>query len=133
MKVSSLVRGSDEDFRNIFGANSPDEAWEEVRNYCNCLVYTANEKGVFVRTTGFSGVFPVRRITPVSTIGAGDNFNAGIITSIYRKQIKRDQLQKLTQNNWSDIIETAVAFATHVCLSYDNYISDGFARELQNR
>ena len=82
MKISSLVRGSDEDFRNIFGANSPDEAWDEVRNYCKCLVYTANAEGVFVRTPDFSGKFPVRRITPVSTIGAGDNFNAGIITSI---------------------------------------------------
>ena len=95
IKISSMVRGSDEDFRNIFGVNTPDEAWEEIRNYCKCLVYTANADGVFVRTPSFSGKFPVRRITPVSTIGAGDNFNAGIITSIIHKNIKREQLEEL--------------------------------------
>ena len=130
MKITSLVRGSDEDFRNIFSANTPDEAWEEVKNYCNCLVYTANDEGVFVRTPYFSGKFPVRRITPVSTIGAGDNFNAGIITSIHRKNIRREQLERLTRDEWSEVIETAVAFATHVCLSYENYISPEFAKEL---
>ncbi len=131
MKFSSLVRASDEDFRNIFNAKNPDEAWEEVRNYCKCLVYTANDEGVFVRTPAFSGKFPVRKITPVSTIGAGDNFNAGIITSIHRKGIRRDQLEKLTQDEWSDVIETAVAFATHVCLSYENYISAEFAKDMK--
>jgi fructokinase len=131
MKSSSLVRGSDEDFRNIFNAGTPDEAWEEVRNYCGCLVYTANAEGVFVKTPSFSGKFPVNTITPVSTIGAGDNFNAGIITSIHRMKIKRDQLEKLTHAEWSVVIETAVAFATHVCLSYENYISAEFADEMK--
>ena len=132
MKIASIVRGSDEDFRNIFSANTPDEAWEEVRNYCRCLVYTANADGVFVKTLKFSGKFPVHRITPVSTIGAGDNFNAGMISSIYRKNIKREQLESLSDNDWNDVIETAVAFATHVCLNYDNYISPEFARELKS-
>ena len=133
MKFTSLVRGSDEDFKNIFGTSTPDEAWEEVKNYCKCLIYTANDDGVFVRTPSFSGKFPVRKIAPVSTIGAGDNFNAGIITSIYQKKIKRDQLVKLTRDQWSDVIETAVSFATNVCMSYENYISEDFAKELKNK
>lgn len=133
MKFASLVRGSDEDFRNIFSVNTPDEAWEELRNYCSCLVYTANAEGVFVRTTGFSGVFPVQRILPVSTIGAGDNFNAGIITSIHRQNILREQLPELTGAQWSDVIKTAVAFATHVCMSYENYISPEFADDMKSK
>ena len=133
MQMSSLVRGSDEDFRNIFGVNSPDEAWDVIKNYCKCLVYTANADGVFVRTSAFSGVFPVKKITPVSTIGAGDNFNAGMITAIHRKNIGREQLEKITRVEWSEVIETAVAFATHVCLSYENYISPEFAKELKDK
>ncbi|MBK8882045.1 MAG: carbohydrate kinase [Bacteroidales bacterium] len=133
MKFASLVRGSDEDFRNIFSVNTPDEAWEELRNYCSCLVYTASAEGVFVRTTGFSGVFPVQRILPVSTIGAGDNFNAGIITSIHHQNILREQLPELTGAQWSDVIKTAVAFATHVCLSYENYISPEFADDMKSK
>jgi fructokinase len=133
MLSASIVRGSDEDFRNIFGAGSPDEAWEEVKNYCKCLIYTANAEGVFVRTPSFSGRFPVQQISPVSTIGAGDNFNAGTLASIHRKNIKREQLGKLGGDEWSMIISTAVACATHVCLSYENYISEEFAEEMSRK
>ncbi len=130
MRMSSLVRGSDEDFKNIFRVNSADEAWEVVRNYCSSLVYTANTEGVYVRTNSFSGKFPVKTITPVSTIGAGDNFNAGMITSVYRNNISRDQLSAIGLKEWTSVIETAVDFATHVCLSYENYISIEFAKEV---
>lgn len=133
MKMTSLLRGSDEDFFNIFGTNSPDDAWKVARDYCRCLVYTANTEGVFVRTTSFSGKFPVQKITPVSTIGAGDNFNAGMLTSVYRNNIKNDQLEQLSEKEWSEIISTAVAFATHVCMSYENYISEEFAEKLIKR
>ncbi|MEI8225722.1 MAG: PfkB family carbohydrate kinase [Bacteroidota bacterium] len=133
MQMASLLRGSDEDFKNIFGVNNPDEAWEVVKKFCKCLVYTANVEGVYVRTTSFSGKFPVQKITPVSTIGAGDNFNAGMITSIYSNGINMEQLEKLTEKEWSKVITTAVAFATHVCLSYENYISTEFAKKLKVR
>jgi fructokinase len=83
-----------------------------------------------VRTNAFSGRFPVRTITPVSTIGAGDNFNAGMITSIYRNNIGKNQLYKMGLEEWTKVIEAAVDFATHVCLSYENYISAEFAKEV---
>lgn len=127
MEKASLIRGSNEDFRNIFGVNDPDKAWEEVRKYCKCLVYTASVEGVYVRTTSFSGKFPVQKITPVSTIGAGDNFNAGMLTAIYTMNIKKDDLEHLGKTEWEKITGTAVEFATHVCMSYENYISDDFA------
>jgi len=131
MCMTDLLRGSDEDFKNIFGVDNPDEAWDAVKGYCKCLVYTANIEGVYVRTPSFSGKFPVQKIVPVSTIGGGDNFNAGMITSIYNNKIKKGQLEKMNEPEWSMIIGTAVAFATHVCLSYENYISHEFAKELK--
>jgi fructokinase len=127
--MTSLLRGSDEDFRNIFGVSGPDEAWKAVKKYCKCLVYTANIEGVYVRTPSFSGKFPVRTITPVSTIGAGDNFNAGMLTSIYQSGISNEQLEDLGAGEWSKIISTAVSFASDVCMSYDNYISVEFAKK----
>jgi fructokinase len=127
MEVAGIIRGSDEDFMNIFDAEDPDAAWKEVKNYCRCLVYTANERGVYVRTPAFAGKFPVKKIVPVSTIGAGDNFNAGMLTAIHRKNYSKDDLQNIGEKEWSEIVGTAVAFATHVCLSYENYISREFA------
>ena len=127
INMCSLLRGSDEDFNNIFGAETPDQTWDIVKKYCNCLVYTANKDGVYVRTTSYSGKFAVQKISPVSTIGAGDNFNAGMITAIYNQKINTTQLENLGEEEWTEIISTAVAFASHVCMSYDNYISTEFA------
>ena len=133
MQTATLIRGSDEDFKNIFGANTPDEAFNVVRKYCNCLVYTANAEGVYVRTNSYAGRFAVKAIKPVSTIGAGDNFNAGMMAAIYRNQITIDQLDKMGEEIWSKVISMGVDFATNVCLSYDNYISLELAKELKSR
>jgi fructokinase len=130
MKTAKLIRGSDEDFKNIFGADTPDKAWSIVKEYCNCMVYTANAEGVFVRTVSYSGKFPVKAIKPVSTIGAGDNFNAGMMAAIYKNKITSDELDKMGEEGWTRVISTGVDFATNVCLSFENYISLDFAKEL---
>jgi len=133
MQRAKLIRGSDEDFKSIFGANTPDEAWGFVKKYCNCMVYTANSAGVYVRTTSYSGKFNTKSIKPVSTIGAGDNFNAGMMAAIYKNQITGDMLDKMGEESWSKVVSMGVDFATNVCLSYENYISLEFAEELKNR
>jgi len=133
MKAAKLIRGSDEDFKNIWGANNPDEAWAVVNKYCNCLVYTANSLGVYVRTFGYSGNFDVKAITPVSTIGAGDNFNAGMMAAIYLNKISADQLDTMGEKEWSKVISMGVDFATNVCMSYENYISLEFAEKFISR
>jgi fructokinase len=132
IKMASIIRGSDEDFQNIFGAVSPDEAWNVVKQYCGCMVYTASSDGVFVRTTGFEGKFPVKKIKPVSTIGAGDNFNAGMIAAIYKNGITGDHLSVMGEKDWSKVILSGVDFASDVCMSYENYISDEFAEKLKS-
>lgn len=133
MKMASLIRGSDEDFRNLFGAETPDEAWEVVSQYCGCLVYTASSEGVYVRTGEFRRRFPVKKITPVSTIGAGDNFNAGMMAAIYHNDISSTQLGTLGADSWSKVISLGVDFATEVCMSYENYISLEFAERIGKR
>ena len=133
MKSAKLIRGSNEDFQNIYGASTPDEAWDVVKNYCSCMVYTANSEGVYVRTVSYAGKFAVKDIKPVSTIGAGDNFNAGMMAAIYLNKISVDQLDKMGEKEWSKVISMGVEFATNVCLSYENYISLEFAAELKNR
>jgi fructokinase len=132
IQMANIIRGSDEDFQNIFGASTPDKAWDIIKKYCNCMVYTASSEGVFVRTTNFEGRFTVRKIKPVSTIGAGDNFNAGMIAAIYKNGITRDQLATMGEDMWSKVISSGVDFASDVCMSYENYISEEFAEKLKN-
>ncbi|MGA1977167.1 MAG: PfkB family carbohydrate kinase [Bacteroidales bacterium] len=132
MGMADIVRGSDEDFKNIFGADNADDAYRIIMKYCPVLVYTSNDEGVYVRTTGFSGKFPVRKINPVSTIGAGDNFNAGMIASLFGNNIRPEDLARLGADRWAELISPAVDFATDVCMSYENYISLPFARRYRS-
>lgn len=124
---ASIVRGSDEDFKNIFGSHNADEAWLAVKPFCGCMIYTTSRESVHVRTKSFSGSFPVKKIKPLSTIGAGDNFNAGVINSFYKQNISREMISELGQAEWNKVISTGVEFASNVCLSYDNYIDAAFA------
>jgi fructokinase len=126
---ADIVRGSNEDFSFILGADDADEAYNEIGKHCKNLLYTANKKGVYIRSPRVKAVAPVKTIDPVSTIGAGDNFNAGIAYSLYKENIGYKDLENLDEKAWEKIVGTAVEFATHVCMSYDNYISAEFAEQ----
>ncbi len=127
IKHADIVRGSNEDFSFIFGVKDADEAYESVNELVPNLLYTASRKGVFLRTPYHAAEFPVKTIEPISTIGAGDSFNAGIAYSIFKQNISYKDLQHLDESSWKRIVTTAIDFGTHVCLNYDNYISKEFA------
>jgi fructokinase len=131
--LSDMVRGSDEDFEFIFGAKNSTEAFQHIKPSCNHLIVTANQKGVFVHSNEFVCNYPVPQIEPVSTVGAGDNFNAGMIYSIIKEEIKLKDLHQLPAEKWAAMIKTATEFATNVCMSYDNYISEEFAKGLVDK
>lgn len=125
--LSRIVRGSNEDFTLIFGTGNSDETYEILREKSPVLLYTANKKGVFLHTPKLNKKFPVKKINPISTIGAGDNFNAGIIYSLMEYNIKYKDLPNLKEDDWAQIVANGVDFATEVCMSYDNYISEEIA------
>jgi len=122
MAYATVVRASDEDLLNIFEAGTPDEAWDKVGKHCNALIYTANGERVHLRTESLAFHMEVDRIEPVSTIGAGDTFNAGLLYGIWKRDYKRKQIGSLDRSQWEELIGTAIRFSREVCLSYDNYL-----------
>ena len=126
MAYASLVRASDEDLVNIFRAKSPDEAWEQMSQYTDVLIYTANAGGVYLRSSLLSFHMEVDRIEPLSTIGAGDTFNAGLLYGLWKKGIGKEQINTLDRTAWQELIATAIRFSREVCLSYDNYLPMDF-------
>lgn len=131
MEYATVVRASDEDLLNIFEAKSPDEAWEHIKPYTNVLVYTANAGGVYLRSSSLSFHMEVELIVPVSTIGAGDTFNAGLLYGLWKKGIRKEQIKTLDRATWEELIATAIQFSREVCLSYDNYLPMGYALHLK--
>jgi fructokinase len=127
MEMASIVRGSNEDFQMIFGAGTIEEAYTHVSKFCPNLLYTANSEGVHLKTPDINLKVPVAKLTPVSTIGAGDNFNAGLIYGFIKENISAKQT--IVNAGWQKLIQYGIDFASEVCMSYENYISEEFAKE----
>lgn len=61
-----------------------------------------------------------------STVGAGDNFNAGLACSLIWRGIRKDMLPALGSEEWQHLLATACAFSGNACRTLDNYISVEF-------
>ncbi|SEF99852.1 carbohydrate kinase family protein [Parabacteroides chinchillae] len=128
LEYADIVRGSDEDFLNLFGKTDMQTVYKEhIKFYCSRFISTHGENGVNLFTNTMNEHFDAPSIRPVSTIGAGDNFNAGIIFGLLQQDVRHTDLNTLSKEKWEKIIRCGMDFASEVCQSYNNYISEEFA------
>lgn len=133
MNFADLVRGSDEDFELIFGAPNAETAYAEVSaTGCANLVYTSGRNGVDLLSQTSKLHIELPSIVPVSTIGAGDSFNAGMIYSLLNHGVVGKDLEHIPAAVWEKVCQTGIDFASHVCMHYDNYISMEYADRIRN-
>ncbi len=131
---SDIVRGSDEDFCMIFGVGSSMDAFDIVMdNGCGNLIYTANHHDVLMMSRHNTISASVPAIETVSTIGAGDNFNAGLIWTLAHDSVSKKEMEHLPVNIMEKIMANGTSFAAEVCMSYDNYISKKFANRMKKK
>lgn len=116
--LADIVRGSDQDFYNLFRASDGAEAYRYIQAAgAKILIYTRNSEGVELFTPWFSKKYKVPVVQVVSTIGAGDNFNAGLISELHKiKHIPE------FENFWDVAIHQAIIFASEVCASNNNFV-----------
>lgn len=134
LEFSDIIRGSNEDFKSIFGVNSADDAYQALPYPKHqFLVYTSGARPVTFRSSFHSFSLKVPLIKPVSTVGAGDNFNAGIIYSLSKLNIMRQDLLSLKTGEWQAILDSGITFGTLVCKSFDNYIPEAFGLKFRGR
>ena len=123
-EYADIVRGSDEDFLNLFGETDLDKVYQEhIQFYCNLFLTTRGEDGVDLRTPEMKLHFDTPHIQPLSTIGAGDNFNAGVLYGLLKYNIRKRDLPSLSAEDWEKVIRCGIELAVEVCQSYDNYIA----------
>ena len=130
LSYSSLVRCSDEDLECLF----PGETIENIhKKYiaprCENLIITYGKEATKLKKHNFEKDYPVDAVMPVSTIGAGDNFNAGIIYGLMKNNILLDDLSNLSEKQCDDFIAYGHAFAKEACLSPENFVSREFAKK----
>jgi len=128
LSFASIVKGSNEDFNLIFNTEKISEVYNIINSYgCNNLIMTRGATDVIVKTKNFQKSYPVEKIKIKSTIGAGDNFNAGILYSLFSYNITKEAVGDISEHIWDKITGNAIKFSQNVCQSYDNYIDENFA------
>jgi len=133
-ELADIVRGSREDFEILYKVADADRVYQsEISFYCKRFIYTQGADPVVLRSNdGFRKEYPIEPATPLSTIGAGDNYNAGIIYGILKNNITREQIRNgLTESQWDEIMACARAFSAESCKQTDNYISKEFGNRMK--
>ena len=128
---ASLIRCSDEDLENLFPGQPAEFIYHKyIEPERKSLIVTHGKGPIQLRTPFFHKNYPVEAIQPVSTIGAGDNLNAGIIYRCMKNGITSGDLARLNEKQWDELIAEGKAFAKNVCLSLENFVSKDFGENI---
>ena len=131
LEYADIVKGSDEDFEVLYRITEGAKVFrEKIDFYCPHLIYSRGAQGVELYSRTLTKRYPIEPVIPVSTIGAGDNLNAGILYGLIKYRIRRDDLDHLTERDWDDIIRCGLDFSADTCRQADNYISHEFAKKV---
>lgn len=122
MRLSDVVRGSMDDFGYLYGLQDGEAIYEKVSHYCHTLILTDGARSIRVYSPKGCETYPVQAIETVSTVGAGDNFNAGYIYAMM--QGMSDQASR---------IEMAQRWSQDVCRQMGNNISDELVASIQHK
>ena len=131
LEYANIVRGSDEDFETLYKLNDPEKIYiDKIKFYCPNFIYTRGGQGIEFYCEQGHRHFDAPSIgKPISTIGAGDTFNAGIIFGLIRQNVTLDNLNKLTLDEWAPILQYALNFSSQVCMSQENYLPEEIAAQ----
>ena len=134
LEYTDIVRGSVEDLENLFGISDPDRIYKrEIEFYCKNFLCTDAGGDIRLITPSVQKNFKVEKIDTVSTIGAGDNFNAGVIYGLIKYDVRRENLKEIDEQTWDKIIKCGKDLAANVCQTFDNSISKEFAEKYRFR
>lgn len=133
-ELADIVRGSSEDFQILFKKDDPDVVYRsQIMFYTKKFIYTQAAQPVELRADGgLKKQYPVDPIETVSTVGAGDNFNAGFIYGLIRYGITRREIESgLQEEQWDEVMRCAQQFSKETCKSLYNYISQEFGEQMK--
>ncbi|MCF0202885.1 MAG: carbohydrate kinase [Bacteroidaceae bacterium] len=136
MRYADIIRGSNEDFHIIYGTDDFDTISAKDCLKGKIVIYTCGAEPTLLKTGGSTEgkegtriCHSIEPIETVSTIGAGDNYNAGVVFSLIRDNISRNNLSDgMSEEAWRRILSTAQRFSAECCKSIDNTVGWEFAR-----
>lgn len=130
LEFADVVRGSADDFRYLYDSTDADKIYKEkIMFYCRNFIFTSGDGDVRLFKDKESARYAVKKVDVVSTVGAGDNFNAGVVYGFVKSGICRDSLSALAMEQWNTIIGCGLDFSAHACTLIENYVDKQWAAE----
>ena len=118
----------------VFFQQGVDKIYKDkIKFYCPRFVCTAGGDKVSLRTNLVSKEYPIEPLEAVSTIGAGDNFNAGLIYGLLKYDVRYRDLNNLNEEVWDKVVQCGKDFAAEVCRSFSNSVSVEFAGQYASK
>jgi len=123
-RQSTIVRGSTDDLDVMFASRDARNIYNMyISQYCPFFICTAGAGQIIVCTPAGCYDFQAPPIEDVvSTVGAGDSFNAGFACALIWESIMPEDLPNLRREAWQRLVSTACGFASETCRSTENYI-----------
>ena len=134
LEFADIVRGSIDDFKVLYDLDDAAEIYKQkIKFYCPNFICTHGGDGVKLFTRNHTTDYNVPAVEVVSSVGAGDNFNAGVVYGMIESATRRDEIESLTAEKWDRIIRCGLDFSAHACTLVDNYIEKEWAENYKNR
>ena len=124
IKIADIIKGSDEDFTNIFSDNDTSFQLKQLRevNKNALIIITLGADGIIANYNNITIKLPANNVNVISTIGAGDAFNAGVIYALIQHNIFKSDFNNKLPLLLKDVLTSGLTFSGKVCASLDNYI-----------
>uniref|UniRef100_A0AB33J4A2 Carbohydrate kinase n=1 Tax=Prevotella sp. GTC17259 TaxID=3236795 RepID=A0AB33J4A2_9BACT len=135
LEYADIVRGSIEDFEILYRLKEPERVYNaEISFYCKKFICTCGDAPTELRAENkLAKRYPVADTDVVSTIGAGDNFNAGFIYGLLKGGVTRDDIDRgLTEEQWDKAIGYGQMFSAESCKDIYNYVSAEFGNKMKS-
>ena len=133
LEYADIVRGSSEDFDILYKKTDADAIYRsQISFYTKNFILTQSSDPVELRAEGgIRKQYTVEKAVTVSTIGAGDNFNAGFIYGLIKYGITREMIMNgFSEQQWDQLIACGQQFSANVCKSIDNSIDAEFGNKM---
>lgn len=131
LDYADIVRGSHEDFAVLYKMDDPDKVYNsEISFYCKKFICTRGADPVVVHDQdGFRKEYPIPPMETVSTIGAGDNFNAGFIYGMIKYGITREDITNgMSEKKWDQVVACGLEFSAECCKDITKSVSPEFGK-----
>ncbi|PPR45507.1 MAG: Fructokinase [Alphaproteobacteria bacterium MarineAlpha5_Bin6] len=118
LNLADIIKLSEEDMKFINNRKNNDfiiKNWIK-KNKVSIVILTKGSLGASLYTDNYKINVKAKKIKVIDTVGAGDSFQAGIISWLNNHNLlKEKKFLKLKKNHWKSCLEHASKIASHCC------------------